>query len=87
MKNYCRAPFFEWAFRALPGQPAQPRLPWGARSKSAYCCFLPDLTGFTAVRRTGPEYHHRLSGAVPHKTHPQKGFWPPCSGFGVTRHR
>ena len=30
------------------------RLTRGARMKSAYCCFLPDLTGFTVQRRTGP---------------------------------
>ena len=33
---------------------------------TAYRCFLPDLTGFTAFRRAGPNYQHRpteLSGS------------------------
>ena len=30
---------------------------------TAYRCFLPDLTGFTAFRRAGPNYQHRPTGA------------------------
>ena len=31
---------------------------------TAYRCFLPDLTGFTALRRAGPNSQHQLPGAV-----------------------
>ena len=30
---------------------------------TAYRCFLPDLTGFTAFRRAGPNYQHQPTGA------------------------
>ena len=28
-----------------------------AHPTNAYCCFLPDLTGFTQTDRTGPNLH------------------------------
>ena len=52
-------------FRARIEQPAQTRRTRGARDKSPYRCFLPDLTGFAAARRAGPDSQRRLFKADP----------------------
>ncbi len=58
-------------FQALIKQPAQTRRTRGARDKSAYRCFLPDLTGFAAARRAGPDSQRHLFKADP--TRPARG--------------
>ena len=50
---------------------------------TAYRCFLPDLTGFTGLRRAGPDLPRRLSPAVPSQSHLEREFDPACSGFRV----
>ena|GEM_PF-3639147 len=69
------------AFRTLPRQPAQTRPPCGTRDNSAYRCFLPDLTGFTAARCTGPNHHSRLPEAGFTRHTLKKDVNPPIAGW------
>lgn len=50
---------------------------------TAYCCFLPDLTGFTASRCAGPECQHHFHEAVLETTSPRMGIRPRYSGLRV----
>jgi len=43
---------------------------------TTYRCFLPDLTGFVALRCAGPGYQHYLSRAVPAVPRPRAGIRP-----------
>lgn len=51
--------------------------------ESAYCCFLPDLTGFTGFRCAEPGRQHHLQGADLTETKPQEGIRSRYSGLRV----
>ena len=44
---------------------APTRRPCGTQKLATYRCFLPDLTGFIAFCRTGPDLQHHSTEAVP----------------------
>jgi len=49
-----------------PGTPTSPGV-------SAYRCFLPDLAGFTGLRRAGPNLQRRWISAVLRRSTPREG--------------
>src|SRR5690606_33162672 len=67
------------AGRVVGSGPAPPWHPQGL----TYRCFLPDLTGFISLRRTGPGPRHYLPGANPEETEPRTGIQPRSSGLRV----
>ncbi len=50
---------------------------------SIYRCFLPDLTGFIALRRARPNLQHRPDKTVPRGKRPREGIQPRYSGLRV----
>ena len=50
---------------------------------TAYRCFLPNLTGFTALRRAGPNSQHQKPPTEAAGTGPQGGIQPRYSGLRV----
>ncbi len=50
---------------------------------ATYRCFLPDLTGFIAFCRTGPDLQYHPGAAVPRDIGPRTGIQPRYSGFRV----
>ena len=50
--------------------------------KSAYRCFIPDLTGFTAFHCAGPNYQHHLPGADQTLQSLTRGFNPAIADCG-----
>ena|GEM_PF-1833092 len=75
----CLWPFFPSVTRTASSNQAAPWRPQGP----AYRCFLPDLTGFTSLRRTGPGRQHHFSGSDPEKYGPGTGIQPCYSGLQV----
>ena len=49
---------------------------------STYRCFLPDLTGFIALRRARPGPQHRFTRTVLKDRDLEKGFNPAIADFG-----
>jgi hypothetical protein len=75
----CLWPFSPGVTRSVSSNQAAPWHPQGL----AYRCFLPDLTGFTSLRRTGPGRQHHFSGSDPKKYGPGTGIQPCYSGLQV----
>src|SRR5512136_3046052 len=50
---------------------------------ATYRCFLPDLTGFIAFCRTGPDLQYQPTKAVPQNIGHRTGIQPRYSGFRV----
>ena len=68
---------FEHVRKAGSSQ-ALPRHPKG----SAYRCFLPDLAGFTDLRREGPDFRYHPVRAAAHRPGLGKGFNPAVADCG-----
>src|SRR3990172_3588395 len=62
---------------ASSGQ-VSPRRP----KNSTYRCFLPDLTGFAALRRAGPSHQRYVASAVPVSLDLEREFDPAIAGCG-----
>ena len=68
------------ASRLRPGCLVTPAVP-------AYRCFLPDLAGFTDLRRTRPDPQCRSTKTESSGRRPQMSVQPRCSGLRVIGHR
>ena len=68
------------ASRLRPGCLVTPAVP-------AYRCFLPDLAGFTDLRRTRPDHQCRPTKTESSGRRPQMSVQPRCSGLRVLGHR
>ena len=84
LKNYvCRAPTFDGEAPSVTYDHGSTQaLPRHTRD-TAYCCFLPDLTGFTGSRCAGPECQHHFHKADLEATPPRVGIRPRYSGLRV----
>ncbi|AOM84652.1 hypothetical protein BBEV_3358 [Salisediminibacterium beveridgei] len=81
--NKCRAPSFDRCSTSVKPAVCSVQVTLRHTKWSAYCCFLPDLTGFTGFRCAEPKRQHHLPESDQAEQGPREGIQPRYSGLRV----